>query len=67
MACDQSNGIERSADGLIRVPLPENSPFACVHVWPGNTVVLPFKDSDDMNLRVTEAGGFLAIDDGTAT
>jgi len=66
-ACDQDNGIERSTDGVVRVPLPENPPIACFQVWPGDTVVLPFEDSDDMNLRVTGAGGFLTIDDGTAT
>jgi hypothetical protein len=44
-ACDRSV-IERSADNVIRIPLPEDPPIACVRVQTGDTVILRFDLTD---------------------
>jgi hypothetical protein len=66
-ACDQNNGIERSADNVIRIPLPEEPPIACVRVQSGDTVILPFDLSDHSTFRMQSVDGFLVIEKDDAT
>jgi hypothetical protein len=65
--CDQTYGIERSADHVIRIPLLEDSDIACVDVEPGDKIVLPFDISssdisDDMAVRVRLLDSTLIIE-----
>lgn len=65
-ACDQSYGIERSADHVIRIPPPEDPPIACIRVQAGDTVILPFDLTDYPDLQIGGVDGFLVIQgDGT--
>jgi hypothetical protein len=67
MACDQSAEVEDSANHVIRIPLPQEPPIACVHVEPGDTVILPFDVSNadissDMMIRAQVLDGDLVIE-----
>jgi len=66
-ACDQSTEGEDSVNHLIRIPLPEQPPIACVRVEPGDTVILPFDVSTadisgDMMIRAQVLDGDLVIE-----
>lgn len=63
--CDQTFGIDRTADHVIRIALPEHPPVACARVAAGDTVILPFENLDDM--WMVDVDGYLVIGDEGAT
>ncbi|WP_395018679.1 hypothetical protein [Dongia sp.] len=65
MECNHYNLAEHSADHVIRIPLPEQPPIACVPVEAGDTVILPFDDTEEM--WMVDVGGYLVIVEDGAT